>query len=48
MCWGVMIERYGKGIVDYEIWIWELSWEGSMWLGENWVKQDISDEVFML
>jgi hypothetical protein len=37
-----------KGIMNSETWIWELSWEKINMIGDNWIKQNIIDEIFML
>jgi hypothetical protein len=42
-----MIERYGKGIMDYETYVWVLVGKDQMFR-ENWIRQDIIDEVLML
>jgi hypothetical protein len=43
-----MIERYGKGLwfVRYEFWDLRLGKINMIW--ENWTRQNVIDEVFML
>jgi hypothetical protein len=44
-----MIERYGKGNMNYEIWVWELSWGKINMIWErNGLGKNMIDEVFML
>jgi hypothetical protein len=37
-----------KGIMDYEIWVWELSLGKIKMIEENWTRQNNVDKVFML